>query len=31
MNNLLLKGLLGSVGVGVIAYLSLCVALIWGQ
>ena len=31
MNNLLLKGLVGSVGLGVIAYLSLCVALIWGQ
>ena len=31
LNNLLLKGLLISVGVGVIAYLSLCVALIWGQ
>ncbi len=31
MISLLLKGLLTSVGVGVIAYLSLCVALIWGQ
>ncbi|MGK7883926.1 MAG: alpha/beta hydrolase [Crocosphaera sp.] len=31
LNNLLLKGLLTGVGVGVIAYLSLCVALIWGQ
>ncbi len=31
LNNFLLKGLVGSVGLGVIAYLSLCVALIWGQ
>ncbi|MGK7955371.1 MAG: alpha/beta hydrolase [Crocosphaera sp.] len=31
MISLLLKGLLTSVGVGVIAYLSLCVALVLGQ
>ncbi|MDJ0597931.1 MAG: alpha/beta fold hydrolase [Crocosphaera sp.] len=31
MINLLLKGLLNGVGVGVVAYLSLCVALIVGQ
>lgn len=31
MISLFLKGLVTGVGVGVIAYLSLCVALIWGQ
>lgn len=31
MTNLLLKGLLNGVGMGMIAYLIACFALVWGQ